>query len=266
MNFGGMNFLVCSSGSGCNPLCDANEKTDTVRIDMSPEHYDQENATPNIIFDERPFSIDADILKAAKRQIEIAQAAAIEATAERQNLRRLASAREAAEEAQRLAAELAADDEDAIAEREWQRHEAMEREAAERRRLEEELHALRAHQMKEEAQREERERQSAERKREEEEQERQRQDLEHKAAQREKVRIFLLEHGYLGVNAKRTKMLKSKYALHSAVKLADAGMVQLLRAFGADNSLTNSAGETPAQLARKLNKGGTHDGVLAALA
>lgn len=258
-----MNFLVCSSGNGCNPLCDANEKTDTVRVNVPPE-LDQENAVPNLIFGEQQFTIDADMLKAAKREIEIAQAAAVEATAEKQRLRRRSSEREAAEEAQRLAAELAAEEEDAAAE-EMQRHEVMEREAAEWRRQEEKLEALRTQRIKEEAQKEERERQIVERKREEEEQERQRQDLEQKASQREKVRIFLMEHGYLGVNAKRTKMLKSKYALHTAVKLGDPGIIQLLRAFGADTSLTNSAGETPMQLARKLNKGGSHDGVSAAL-
>ena len=92
-----------------------------------------------------------------------------------------------------------------------------------------------------------------------------RQAAERKEADSAKLQKFLLEHGYYGVNRKRTKMLKSKYALHTAVKLSDDDMVSLLLATGADPQLKNSAGETPKKLAQRLNKDSSHVAVLAAL-
>jgi len=92
-----------------------------------------------------------------------------------------------------------------------------------------------------------------------------RQAAEQKESDSAKLQKFLLKHGYCGVNRKRTKMLKSKYALHTAVKLTDRDMVSLLLATGADPQLKNSAGETPKKLAHRLNKDSSHGAVLAAL-
>jgi len=82
----------------------------------------------------------------------------------------------------------------------------------------------------------------------------------------EKVDAFLKLHGYGGVNVKRTKMMRSKYALDTAVKCKDAEMVQLLLAAGANRSLKSSAGKTAEQRARETNKNGSHWAVLAAFA
>merc|ERR1719440_611091 len=41
-----MEFFICSSGNGCNPLSEANANTDTVKVVVQPEH-EKENAIPN---------------------------------------------------------------------------------------------------------------------------------------------------------------------------------------------------------------------------
>merc|ERR1712232_92708 len=101
------------------------------------------------------------------------------------------------------------------------------------------------------------------RKAEEEEQERLLQ--EQVARDKAKLEAFLKEHGYSGANAKRTKMFKTKYPLHTAVKINDPDMVRILLSAGADGSAKNSAGQTPAQLAKKSDKQGSHAGLLLAL-
>eukprot|EP00929_Paragymnodinium_shiwhaense_P084025 TRINITY_DN4490_c0_g1_i4.p1 TRINITY_DN4490_c0_g1~~TRINITY_DN4490_c0_g1_i4.p1 ORF type:complete len:224 (-),score=73.02 TRINITY_DN4490_c0_g1_i4:88-759(-) len=85
------------------------------------------------------------------------------------------------------------------------------------------------------------------------------------AADAARLTAFLKEHGYSGANVKRTMLFKSKYPLHSAVKVKDADMIRILRAFGADCAVKNSAGQTPLQLAQKSDKNGSHEGVIAAL-
>jgi len=85
-------------------------------------------------------------------------------------------------------------------------------------------------------------------------------------ADRTKLDAFLKAHGYTGVNVKRTSMwFKSKCPLHSAVKANDAEIVRLLLNFGAVFSVKNSAGQTPMQLAQKLNRKGSHAAVIAVL-
>merc|ERR1719261_1019176 len=55
------------------------------------------------------------------------------------------------------------------------------------------------------------------------------------AADRQKMAAFLKAHGFSGgVNAKRTQFFKSKYPLHSAVKVKDVDMVKILLREGAD--------------------------------
>jgi len=78
------------------------------------------------------------------------------------------------------------------------------------------------------------------------------------------IKEFLTCHGYSGVNAKRTRLLRSKYALHTAVKHNSADAVRLLLWAGADQALKSSAGLTPRQLAEKMNYRASHEEVLAA--
>merc|ERR1712151_494675 len=70
-----------------------------------------------------------------------------------------------------------------------------------------------------------------------------------------KVSEFLKSRGFKGdVNSKKSSMLKSKYPLHVAAKEQDAEMVKLLLSAGANRSLKNSSGYTPAQKAEKYNQ------------
>merc|ERR1711861_60004 len=85
---------------------------------------------------------------------------------------------------------------------------------------------------------------------------------EKEAADKEKVAEFLHNKGFGGINQKRTKLFKSKYALHSAVKANDPELVQLLLEARANPACRNSAGETPVQLAKNLNVRGSQTAVL----
>eukprot|EP00928_Gymnodinium_smaydae_P018572 TRINITY_DN17072_c0_g1_i2.p1 TRINITY_DN17072_c0_g1~~TRINITY_DN17072_c0_g1_i2.p1 ORF type:complete len:295 (-),score=56.92 TRINITY_DN17072_c0_g1_i2:146-1030(-) len=79
------------------------------------------------------------------------------------------------------------------------------------------------------------------------------------------IEQFLRRHGYASVNSKRTRLFKSKYALHTAVKQNSEEVVRLLLWAGADPALRNSSGLTPRQLAEKCNTSGSHDALLDAL-
>merc|ERR1711972_407305 len=70
-----------------------------------------------------------------------------------------------------------------------------------------------------------------------------------------KVSEFLKSHGCKGdVNSKKSSVLKYKFPLHMAVKEQDAEIVKLLILAGADKSLKNSSGYTPAQKAEQYSK------------
>jgi len=269
-----MDFFVCSASSCHNPWSEANENTDTVKVNPQLEmmEYEKENESPNMC--ERGYG---GTVKATK-EFDPAKIAAADKATEQICLRLRASReraeREAAEEAQRLAAELAADEakEDAKIERQMQREAEQARvaaqEASEWQRQEERLAAMRAQQLKDQAEREEQDllREQAEQQANHAlEMEQLNQQAEQQARDASKVHNFLSQHGFAGVNTKRTRMLKSKYPLHTAVKLADRDTLTLLLASGANASLKNSGGDTPKQLARKLNKGGSHDAVYEAL-
>lgn len=85
---------------------------------------------------------------------------------------------------------------------------------------------------------------------------------EKEAADKKKVEDFLHNKGFAGINRKRTKLWKSKYPLHSAVKENDPELVQLLLEAKANPACRNSAGETPVQLAKKLNVRGSQTALL----
>jgi len=96
-------------------------------------------------------------------------------------------------------------------------------------------------------------------------------DEERRKAQQEEedqteTEKFCKDNGFAGVNAKRKKGFGSKYALHSAVKKKDAVMIGRLLRVNADPTLLNSSGQTPYQLANKMNSSGADmSAVLAAL-
>jgi hypothetical protein len=73
------------------------------------------------------------------------------------------------------------------------------------------------------------------------------------------IENFLKSHGYSGVNAKRTRFFKSKYPLHTAVKLVSPDIARLLLWAGADPGVKNSSGLTPRQLALRRNVGNSHN-------
>jgi len=271
-----MDFFICSSANGCLLPSEADANTDTVKVNPQLE-LNKENAPSNC--KERELAAEG---KSPKFDA-AAAAAAEKATVEMRIRLRAAverAEREAAEDAQKLAAELAADEvqvkEAAKIERQDRRifherqlyQEAAARVAAnvaaEWHRQEEKLKAIGEQQLKDQAEREEQERQEeVERLRKETELAGLRLEAEQKALDSKKVEDFLSEHGYSGVSAKRTRMLKSKYPLHTAVKFASKEVVVLLLAAGADPTVKNSAGDTPKQLACKLSKtkGGTHGAV-----
>jgi len=82
----------------------------------------------------------------------------------------------------------------------------------------------------------------------------------------EKVDQFLSSRGFRGARDGRRRLFRTCYPLHVAVALNDAEMVKLLLQAGADPSQRDSSRRTPQILARKCNKGGSHEKVLSMLA
>jgi len=77
---------------------------------------------------------------------------------------------------------------------------------------------------------------------------------------------FLAKNGFDGVSNKRRRTLQpSIYALHLAAERGDATLVTLLVEAGADASQKDSSGRTPADVAKKKNRKGSHDEVVALL-
>jgi len=74
------------------------------------------------------------------------------------------------------------------------------------------------------------------------------------ADEQKQLQAFLKEHGFTGINEKRSHFFlkKSKYPLHCAVKYKDADMVRVMLKSGADPAFKSSAGLTPWELALKL--------------
>ncbi|CAE6928024.1 Ctdspl2 [Symbiodinium natans] len=86
-----------------------------------------------------------------------------------------------------------------------------------------------------------------------------------RAEARKQVLPFLLQNGFHTVKSKKTFFWRSWYPLHAAVKYNDLETVRLLITAGADLQKLNSRGETPEQLAERLNRSGSHADILQAL-
>eukprot|EP00930_Biecheleria_cincta_P023671 TRINITY_DN17060_c0_g1_i1.p1 TRINITY_DN17060_c0_g1~~TRINITY_DN17060_c0_g1_i1.p1 ORF type:complete len:227 (-),score=70.34 TRINITY_DN17060_c0_g1_i1:40-720(-) len=96
--------------------------------------------------------------------------------------------------------------------------------------------------------------------------ERERLRLEHELQERKQaVLIFLSKHGFKDVNGCKRSLMSSTYPLHKAVEAGDERLVRMLIQEGADVLQKNSSGRTPAELAAKKNKAGSHDKVVAAI-
>ena len=64
---------------------------------------------------------------------------------------------------------------------------------------------------------------------------------------------------------KKSFMSGTKFPLHEAVSKNNEQMVGLMVQLGADRALKNSKGQTAEDLARKMNKNGSMDSILAKL-
>jgi len=79
------------------------------------------------------------------------------------------------------------------------------------------------------------------------------------------VDTFLRSNGFKGGVSdpkKSMMMLKKTYPLHRAVECADPDMVTMLLEKDADPQQRNSSGKSAVDIAEKLNKDGSHEGVL----
>lgn len=279
-----MDFLGCQAAVGCLPFSEADKERDTVKVQVEVE---KENASPNqqprmdngpakaVVVGARVEAFfDSDwyagtLVKIPDNddrecryftvQCDIDEDGILTEAEDVRLLQGRCAGMETPEETCCHDAELA--DQQAVAE-------LAERLVAQAQQLEQAQRSAAVQEKRlaaidEDADREEQELKESERQHEE---ECLRQEAERKESDSAKLQKFLLKHGYCGVNTKRTKMLKSKYALHTAVKFTDQDMVSLLLATGADPQLKNSAGETPKKLAHRLNKDSSHGAVLAALA
>lgn len=86
------------------------------------------------------------------------------------------------------------------------------------------------------------------------------------AEDEQRVGDFLATNGFQSVTSKRRRWWEVSYPLHAAVKHNDADMVRLLLQKAADPSQKDSpAGLTPLKLAKRRNRGGSHDEVLSQL-
>mmetsp|Transcript_57750 Transcript_57750/g.148561 ORF Transcript_57750/g.148561 Transcript_57750/m.148561 type:complete len:239 (-) Transcript_57750:288-1004(-) len=88
-------------------------------------------------------------------------------------------------------------------------------------------------------------------------------EAQERAVRKSTVHEFLKNQGFdLDVNSTRRKLFKTTFPLHVATKLGNEKMVELLLAMGADPKLQDSKRRTPAEVATKYNRDGSHDAVL----
>lgn len=94
--------------------------------------------------------------------------------------------------------------------------------------------------------------------------------IAHEAAKHaEQLEIVLKRAGCKEVNEKKRKagiiFSSFAYPLHASVEIGDEGAVRTLLRSGADRGLVNSKKQSPLDLARKRNKKGSLDGIIALL-
>jgi len=83
---------------------------------------------------------------------------------------------------------------------------------------------------------------------------------------REKVNSWCKANGFGDMNSqKKSFMSGSRFPLHEAVAKNNEEMVGLMVQLGADKEFKNSKGQTAEDIARKMNKGGSMDSILAKL-
>lgn len=76
---------------------------------------------------------------------------------------------------------------------------------------------------------------------------------------------FLQQHGFDSVKSKKTWLWRLYYPLHVAVEKNDLDVLNRLLKAGADVQKKNHRGQTPLQLATRLNKGGNRTAMIQAL-
>jgi len=80
------------------------------------------------------------------------------------------------------------------------------------------------------------------------------------------VGVWCTANGFEGVSSqKKTFRGAKKFALHTAAKHKNEEMVALLVKCGADRHALDSKGQTPKQVAEKMNKDGSHEDVISLL-
>jgi len=100
--------------------------------------------------------------------------------------------------------------------------------------------------------------------------EREQQQKQERQERQEALKFFCRRHGFTGATEPRRNGCAVfgstvTYPLHQAAELADARIVEMLLKEGASPMMKNGSKLTAAQVAQKMNKGGSHDGVLQAL-
>jgi len=115
---------------------------------------------------------------------------------------------------------------------------------------------------REEEERAQRERVAAEQQRSRKEHELQAQALIEEDGRKKQVTAFLQKNGFKAVDAKKSGLMSSTYALHKAAEAGDEKMVAMLIKEGANPTQKNSAGKTAGQVAQKKNRADSHAKVL----
>jgi len=148
----------------------------------------------------------------------------------------------------------------------------LQEEEAERRRLHEERQRLAEQARLEEQERQRQERQKQEQARLEHAERAKREEVERQTRlkaegeRKEALEIFCRRHGFTEISAPRRSgcalwSAVTTYPLHVAAELGDVRIVEMLLKEGVSLSQKNSAGQIAAEVAKKKNKNGSHDGV-----
>lgn len=80
-----------------------------------------------------------------------------------------------------------------------------------------------------------------------------------------RIRRFLQDNGFTGINSSKQKMFRNNYPLHAAVEQHDAEIMSLLLQAKADPKKVDSANRTPLDLAKKADRRGSHSDIIAML-